>query len=380
MKIYHKIEGSPNSPVLVLSNSLGTDIGMWDRVVPLLLPYFRIVRYDTRGQGASEVSPGPYSIAQLGKDVIDLMESLDIQKFYFCGISLGGLIGQWLGCNHPEKLQMLILSNTAPKIGTQNTWNDRIQTIAQSGMSSIWPNTQKVWFTDEFLRNEPAIMAALGYTFLKNNVHGYSHCCAAVRDADFTNELSNIPTKTLVIAGAEDLVTSEKDAILLASEIPNATMITLESKHIPAIEKPFEFANAIVAFSIGETNALKGKHLRRSVLGNAHVDDADKNKNSFNADFQEFIEKYAWGEIWSRPDLNKHQRSLITLAMLIALNRKAEFKMHVKAALHNGVGVKEIKEVIMHAGIYCGLPAANEALHSALEVFHELSIELDEEN
>ncbi|WP_416233529.1 4-carboxymuconolactone decarboxylase [Arcicella sp. LKC2W] len=124
----------------------------------------------------------------------------------------------------------------------------------------------------------------------------------------------------------------------------------------------------------GETVFEKGMHVRRTVLGNAHVDKATANINGFNADFQEFISKYAWGEIWTRPELAKREKSLITMAMLIALNRPAEFKMHVKAAFNNGVTVAEIKEVIMQSAIYCGLPAANDAFHLALDVFKELSI------
>ncbi|MFW2347085.1 MAG: 4-carboxymuconolactone decarboxylase [Wenyingzhuangia sp.] len=125
---------------------------------------------------------------------------------------------------------------------------------------------------------------------------------------------------------------------------------------------------------VGKEIYERGMHVRRTVLGNAHVDKANGNKNEFNTDFQEFISHYAWGEVWTRPGLVKHSRSLITLAMLIPLNKKAEFKMHVKAAFNNGVQVDEIKEVILQSGIYCGLPAANDAMHSAEEVFQELKI------
>jgi len=115
MKTHYQIEGTPNSPVLVFSNSLGTDLRMWDAVVPLLLPYFRIVRYDTRGHGQSEATAEPYSVEQLGQDVISLFDELGLEKVYFCGLSMGGQIGQWLGINHPNRLHKLVLSNTASK-------------------------------------------------------------------------------------------------------------------------------------------------------------------------------------------------------------------------------------------------------------------------
>jgi len=134
-------------------------------------------------------------------------------------------------------------------------------------------------------------------------------------------------------------------------------------------------AKALVNFLVGKTTFEQGMHVRRTVLGNEHVDRASKNINAFNGDFQSFISHYAWGEIWTRPGLPKHNRSLITLAMMIALNRGAEFKMHVKAAINNGVTVEEIKEVILQSGVYCGLPAANEAYHLAQSVFTDLGIE-----
>ena len=160
----------------------------------------------------------------------------------------------------------------------------------------------------------------------------------------------------------------------MQKDIPNAEVKIFHARHLPSTELPKEYAETLIDFFVGEPTFDRGMHVRRTVLGNAHVDRANGNKNEFNNDFQEFISNYAWGEIWTRPELPKHSRSLITIAMLIALNRKAEFKMHIKAAFNNGVTVIEIKEIIMQSGIYCGLPAANEALHSAEEVFQENNI------
>jgi len=175
----------------------------------------------------------------------------------------------------------------------------------------------------------------------------------------------------LVITGDEDPVTNVEQAEFLAKNIPNATLKILPARHLASTELPKEYAAVLIDFLVGKSTYDQGMHVRRSVLGDAHVDKASGNINSFNADFQTFITNYAWGEIWTRPDLSKHNRSLITMAMLIALNRKAEFKMHVKASFNNGVTVAEIKEVIMQSALYCGLPAANEAFHSAEEVFKE---------
>ena len=372
MKTNYKIQGTPNSPVLMFSNSLGADLSMWDELVPLLLPYFRVLQYDTRGHGQSELTEGPYTIERLGKDVISLLDQLNIDKVYFCGLSMGGLIGQYLGIHHPDRLHKLILSNTDSKIGTAENWNERINTINEQGMQAIVDGTMEKWFTPSYHKTNPARVAQMKELFLANKTAGYSACCAAIGAADFRSEIKKITAETLIITGDEDAVTNVVQAEGLQKEIPNAKLKVFPARHLPSTELPTEYAETLIDFIVGKETVDRGMHVRRSVLGNTHVDAANQNKNEFNSDFQEFISNYAWGEIWTRPGLSKHTRSLITLSMLIALNRKAEFKMHVKAAFNNGVTVKEIKEVILQSGIYCGLPAANDAMHAAEEVFEQL--------
>lgn len=374
MKTNYKIQGTPNSPVLMFSNSLGATMAMWDELIPYLLPYFRVLQYDTRGHGESELTEGPYGIEQLGNDVIDLLDELNIDKVHFCGLSMGGLIGQWLGINHPERLYKLIISNTDSKIGTAEGWNERIKIINENGMSSIVEGTMEKWFTEAFHNSNPCRVAEMTQLFLANRTDGYTACCAAIGTADFRDAIKTISVETLIITGDEDAVTNVPAAEKMQEEIPNAKLKVFHARHLPSTELPDEYAKALIDFIVGEATFDRGMHVRRTVLGSEHVDKANGNKNEFNTDFQEFISHYAWGEIWTRPGLPKHNRSLITLSMLIPLNRKAEFKMHVKAAFNNGVTVAEIKEVILQSGIYCGLPAANDAMHSAEEVFKELNI------
>lgn len=372
MKTNYKISGTPNSPVLVFSNSLGANMSMWDELIPFLLPYFQVLQYDTRGLGASEITTEPYTIELLGQDVIDLLDQLKIEKAYFCGLSMGGLIGQWLAINHPDRFSKIIIANTAAKIGDAETWNSRIETIKKSGMEAIVDATMERWFTENFRANNPKRVSETKTMFLNSDVLGYSNCCAAVRDADFRADLDKITSKVLVITGDEDAVTNTDHAEFLAQHIPDATLSVLSARHLSATELPEQFANLLIEFIVGKTTFEKGMHVRRTVLGNTHVDRASSNINEFNGEFQSFISNYAWGEIWTRPGLSKHNRSLITIAMLIALNRKAELQMHFKAAFNNGVTKDEIKEVIMQSGLYCGLPAANDAIHTAEEVFKEL--------
>lgn len=375
MKTNYKLQGTPNSPVLMFSNSLGADLTMWDELVPYLLPYFRVLQYDTRGHGQSELTDGPYTIEQLGHDVIDLLDTLKIDKVYFCGLSMGGLIGQYLGINHPDRLHKLIISNTDAKIGTVERWNDRIKTINKQGMQAIVDATMEKWFTESYHQTHPSRVAEIKKIFLANRTEGYTACCAAIGNADFRADIKQIQLETLIITGDEDAVTNVAQAENMQREIAGAELKVFHARHLPSTELPAYYAETLINFIVGEDTFDRGMHVRRTVLGDAHVDRANGNKNEFNTDFQEFISHYAWGEIWTRPGLPKHSRSLITLAMLIPLNKKAEFKMHVKAAFNNGVTIDEIKEVILQSGIYCGLPAANDAMHSAEEVFTDLGIE-----
>lgn len=375
MNTHYKLSGTPNSPVLVFSNSLGADSSMWDELIPFLLPYFQVLQYDTRGHGGSEVTLEPYTIELLGQDVIDLLDELKIEKAYFCGLSMGGLIGQWLGIHYSERFPKIIVSNTAAKIGDNEGWNSRIETINKSGLQTIVSATMERWFTDAFRNNSAVRVAETKAMFLNTDVLGYANCCAAVRDADFREDLHKITSKVLVITGDEDAVTNIENAEYLVNQIHDATLSILSARHLSATELPEQFASLLIQFIVGNTTFEKGIHVRRAVLGNAHVDRANDNINEFNGEFQNFISNYAWGEIWTRPGLSKHNRSLITISMLIALNRKAELQMHIRAAFNNGVTKDEIKEVIMQSALYCGLPAANDAIHTAEEVFRDLKID-----
>lgn len=360
MQTPFKLEGAPNSPVLVFSNSLGSDWRMWDELTPVLLPYFRILRYNNADFNAGDKGR---SISELGERVITLLDTLGIDRVCFCGLSMGGLVGQWLALHHPHRIKKLVLANTAAKIGTEEAWNTRIETVSREGLSSLADTMMSRWFTDDFHQSRPERVAETKVMFLQSDRETYVGCCTAVRDADFRAQLPDIAIPTLVVTGDEDPVTNVEHAQYLVQHIPGAQLKILPAKHLSATELPQSFAQMLIDFMVGETSFARGMHVRRTVLGDAHVDRANANVNSFNADFQEFITQYAWGEIWTRPGLSKHHRSLITIAMLIALNRSTELKMHLRAALHNGVTPAEIREVILQAGVYCGLPAANEAFH-----------------
>jgi 3-oxoadipate enol-lactonase len=224
-RLYYQLEGPDDAPVLVLSNSLGTTLDMWAPQMPALLQRFRVLRHDARGHGRSEVTPGPYTIAQLGADALALMDHLGIARAHFCGLSMGGMIGMWLGTHHAHRLDRLVLCNTAAKIGTPDTWNPRIAKVEAEGMASVVDTVLERWFTDGFRQRAPQQVAVVRDMLLDTAPAGYSANCAAVRDMDQRAEIASIAVPTLVIAGSHDGSTPAADGRALADAIPGARYV-----------------------------------------------------------------------------------------------------------------------------------------------------------
>jgi|SRR5690554_894645 len=234
---------------IVFSNSLGTDFSMWNEVVERIKNDFNILLHDTRGHGKSTNLQKELSIAELGEDVIELISYLQInQDLVFCGLSMGGLIGQYLGIHHPERFKKIILANTAAKIGTDEGWNTRIQQVTENGLESILDGTQERWFTPQFRAENQQRIQEILTKFAANEVSGYCANCAAVRDADFRSQLKKTTAKTLIIAGKEDLVTTVDDGKFIQNEIPNAEVKVLNAAHLSAVECAEEFAEVILTF------------------------------------------------------------------------------------------------------------------------------------
>lgn len=240
--IHYLLEGPASAPVLAFSNSLGTNFSMWDPQVLALHEKFRILRYDTRGHGNSSVTPGPYSIEQLAQDVLALFDVLRLDRVHFCGLSMGGMIGMWLGANAPARLHKLALCSTAAKIGTPEMWNTRIDTVLKKGMNCIAPAVMERWFTGDFRAKHPATVGAIQKMVEDSNPGGYVACCAAVRDFDFRDKLQNIGVPTLVMSGAHDPATTPCDGRFLVERIPDSRFVELNAAHLSNIEDrdPFD--------------------------------------------------------------------------------------------------------------------------------------------
>lgn len=243
--------GPQGAPVVILSNSLGTSAGMWARQTEAFSQDFNVLNYDTRGHGRSVKNPGPYSIDQLGQDVLNLMDALDIEHAAFCGISMGGLIGQWLGVHASDRITKLVVCNTAAKIGTADAWLDRAAQVRQNGMGPIADSTPSRWFTQGYVDTGDSFINELLADLRTTDAEGYAACCEALAHADFREQLGKIRVPTLVIAGKHDPVTTVKDAEAIAQGIPGSTVKSVNASHLSNVEASDEFNTAVLQFLKG---------------------------------------------------------------------------------------------------------------------------------
>jgi 3-oxoadipate enol-lactonase len=246
--IHCRFDGAVDAPVLVLSNSLGTDLTMWEPQIAALARKFRVVRYDTRGHGTSAVTPGPYAIDRLGRDVVGLLDHLEIERAHFCGLSLGGMTGIWLGIHAPDRLRRLVLANTSAHIGSPDTYNARIAKVRTSGMSAVSQAVVERWFTPAFIAKYPDRIAAMRQMMERAPADGYTACCAAVRDMDQREAVAAITAPTLIVAGTHDIATPAADGRLLAERIEGSTYTELDAAHLSNIEAAQAFTAALLAF------------------------------------------------------------------------------------------------------------------------------------
>jgi len=253
--LHYRIEGDDALPLLVLSNGLGTELSMWDAQIPVLTRAFRVLRYDARGHGGSSTPSASFSIDDLGRDVLALLDCAGASCAHFCGLSLGGMIGMWLGANAPERLNSLVLANTAARIGPPTMWNERIDVVNAKGMKAISDAAVVRWFTPHFIATQAGAVAQVKAAMERTSADGYVRCCAAVRDADFRQTIAGIRTPVLVINGAHDVATPPADGLYLAQRIAGSRSLTLDTAHLSNIESPREFSDAVRAFC--QTESVK---------------------------------------------------------------------------------------------------------------------------
>jgi 3-oxoadipate enol-lactonase len=249
VRLAYRIDGEPGQPVLVLANSIGTTLHMWDGQIAELARHYRVIRYDMRGHGASDVPAGAYSLDRLGGDVVELMDELQVARAHFLGLSLGGFVGQWLGVHVPDRIDRLILANTAAYLGPASQWDAAIRTVEQApDMREIAEMFLRNWFPASYLADETPVVSEFRSMLLATKRHGLAGAWAVVRDADLRRTIALIPRPTLVIAGRYDTVTAASHGEAIAATIPGARLVVLPSVHLSNVEHPVEFMEAVRDF------------------------------------------------------------------------------------------------------------------------------------
>jgi len=248
LRIHYELSAPGRAHTVVLSNSLGSNFSMWDAQVPALTQHFRVLRYDTRGHGQSSIPPGPYTVEQLGRDVIALLDQLRLGRVHFCGLSMGGSTGMWLGTNAPQRLDKLVLCNTSARIGTPEIWNPRMDAVRNGGLQAISNGVLSRWLSESFRAKFPDVAAKTQHMLESTDPGGYLANCAAIRDFDARETVASIALPTLVISGTHDVSTPAADGRYLAAHIHGARYIELDAAHLSNIEQSAQFTFEVVTF------------------------------------------------------------------------------------------------------------------------------------
>ncbi|NLN57819.1 MAG: 3-oxoadipate enol-lactonase [Gammaproteobacteria bacterium] len=247
-QINYQTFGDAAKPALIFSNSLGTNFKMWQAQIDFFQQDFFVICYDTRGHGASSAPQGPYSIDQLGQDVVNLLDHLNIEKAAFCGISMGGLTGQWLAIHRPERFNQVVVCNTAAKIGQEQAWNDRAALVREQGLQPIASTAASRWFTEPFIQSNATVVNNLQNDLAAGSAEGYASCCEALAKADVRKQLKDITVPVLVVAGQQDPVTTVADGQFMVERIANSQLFEINASHISNVELPNEFNQAVKQF------------------------------------------------------------------------------------------------------------------------------------
>lgn len=376
--------GAPGAQLVVLGPSLGTTTALWDGVVDQLAENYRVLRFDLPGHGFSPPATAPFSVADLASAVITLVDSVGGGAFHYAGISFGGTVGLELALSHPNRLLSLGVISAGSTIGTSEGWLERAAQIRASGTPSVVAGSAERWFAPGFLERDPAAGSAALEKLMEVDDESYALCCEALAAFDVTDAVADIRVSTVCVSGEFDVVTPTIGLRELATRIPGARQVTISgAAHLPALERPQELGALLLTHLAGAAAAptasrtstetySDGMAVRRAVLGEKHVNAANAAITPETADFQDFITRYAWGEVWTRPGLDRRIRSFLTIAALVTGGHEQELAMHVRAALTNGLTRVEISEAILHTAIYAGVPAANSAFAVARETFAAL--------
>lgn len=242
------VDGREGDPALMLSNSLGCNLQMWEPQMAAFTKHFRVIRYDRRGHGNSSVPAGPYSMERFGNDVLAILDHLEVEKTHWCGLSMGGMVGQWLGANAPQRFDRIVLANTACYYPDPTNWLNRIKAVKEGGIVAVADTVMAGWLTADFRERKPDIAANMTAMLLASPVEGYLACCEALSRLDQRALLPQIKSPTLVIAGQHDMATPVAAGEFIRDNIPGAKMTILDAAHISNVEQADAFTEAVLGF------------------------------------------------------------------------------------------------------------------------------------
>jgi 3-oxoadipate enol-lactonase / 4-carboxymuconolactone decarboxylase len=374
-------------PLLVLGPSLGTSATtLWSACAAAdLVADFDVVAWDLPGHGHNRAVPEePFTVAELAAGVLAVVDDVLTQRgepgapFFYAGDSVGGAVGLQLMLDAPSRVASAVLLCTGAQLGSPEMWEGRIASVRASGTPVMVTGSAERWFGPGFMEREMERSGALLHALSDTVDEGYVQVCGALSSFDVRDRLGRVSAPVLAVAGEHDVATPPEKLKEIAAGVPQGRYVELPGvAHLAPAEAPEVVARLLRAHFLGEAavpsgpDESDGMRVRREVLGDAHVDRAVAGTTEFTKDFQELITAYAWGEIWTRPGLDRRSRSMITLTALVARGHDEELALHVRAALRNGLTVDELKEVLLQAAVYCGVPDANTAFRVAQRVLDE---------
>ncbi|MGW7367200.1 bifunctional 3-oxoadipate enol-lactonase/4-carboxymuconolactone decarboxylase PcaDC [Streptomyces sp. NPDC054841] len=413
--LQYRVDGPEDAPVLILGPSLGTTWHMWDRQIPELSQQWRVLRFDLPGHGGAPAHAAG-SVTDLADRLVATLDELGVQRFGYAGCSIGGAVGIDLALRLPHRVASLALVAASPRFGTADEFRQRGVIVRTNGLDPMARTAPESWFTPGFVAAQPAIVEWAVQMVRTTDPGCYIAACEALAAFDVRAELGRVGIPTLVLVGSEDRLTGPAEARTLVAGIPDARLALVPgASHLAPVEQPAAVTDLLVRhFSLAWQDTLHaipappvlpsisapvapvaeiaparpaeqpqavgvtrpdpyeaGMKVRREVLGDAHVDRATAAADDFTGDFQELITRYAWGEVWTRDGLDRRTRSVVTLTALVAGGHLDELAFHTRAALRNGLTPTEIREVLIQAAVYCGVPAANSAFRVAQAVIRE---------
>ncbi|MET7641193.1 alpha/beta fold hydrolase [Streptomyces sp. NPDC005438] len=419
--LQHRIDGPEDAPLLVLGSALGATWHMWDRQIPELTRHWRVLRFDLPGHGGSPAYPAS-SAAELATRLLATLDEEGADRFGYAGCALGGAVGAQLALQAPQRVSSLALISSSPRFGTPDSWRQRGVVVRTNGLDPIARTTPERWFSQAFAQAQPAIMDWAVQMVRTTDPGCYIAACEALAAFDLRAELGNIGIPTLVVAGAEDEKTPPANARALVAGIRDARLALVPgAAHLVPVEQPGAVTELLIRHFTatwqessagppppapvivptpphqppsnaaqleagtgpqipdGRSDAYdQGVKTRREVLGDAHVDRVLDTSDALTAPFEEWVTRYAWGEVWAGEGIDRRTRSVIALTALTAQSQWEQLALHVRAGLRSGLTPEEIREVLTQVAVYCGVPAAQSAFAVARRVIQEETTPQDE--